>query len=392
MAKHRKAWSTRTKILATLFVGFLVMSVAFVHISYTEFKAYTISDCVNYAYGLNSLIADELDIDHIDDYIAQGHDYPGYDDIERHLYKLRDAYPDIIFLYVYQIHEDGCHVVFDLDTDEVPATEPGAVVPFDPSYERYIPDLLAGREIPPIVSNDSYGYLLTIYTPLYDSQGACRCYAAVDYSMKLLMDYVSDIVRQIIFLFLFVVLAVVVVSVLLTDRGIIRPMKRLERRAYRDTLTGLLNRTAYYEYNQVLDRQIASGEADFSILMVDVNFLKRMNDTHGHEKGNEYLRNAADLIGRVFGQERLYRTGGDEFVGVFEGAAHNDVRQKIHALKDEIVNLQSKPGLHPWQRVSAAVGLAAYDSTRDKRAEDVLKRADAAMYQDKLAMKAQRRD
>ena len=126
--------------------------------------------------------------------------------------------------------------------------------------------------------------------------------------------------------------------------------------------------------------------------MIDVNFLKRMNDTHGHEKGNEYLKNAADLIGRVFGQERLYRTGGDEFVGVFEGEAQNDVRQKIHALKDEMASLQSRPGLQPWQRVSAAVGVAAYDSARDKRAEDVLKRADAAMYQDKLAMKAQRRD
>ena len=66
MVKRRRAWSTRAKILATLFVGFLVMSVAFVYISYTEFKAYTISGCVNYAYGLNKLIADELDIDHID--------------------------------------------------------------------------------------------------------------------------------------------------------------------------------------------------------------------------------------------------------------------------------------------------------------------------------------
>lgn len=71
----------RTKILATLFVGFFVMAVAFVLISYMEFRVYTISDCVNYAYGLNSLIAEELDIERIDDYIAQGHDCPGYDDI-----------------------------------------------------------------------------------------------------------------------------------------------------------------------------------------------------------------------------------------------------------------------------------------------------------------------
>ena len=131
------------------------MAIAFIHISYMQFKAYTITDCVNYAYGLNSLIADALDVDHIDDYIEQGHGYPGYDDIERYLYKLRSAYPDIVYLYVYQIHEDGSHVAFDLDTDEVPASAPGAVVPFDAAFEKYVPDLLAGREIPPVVANDS---------------------------------------------------------------------------------------------------------------------------------------------------------------------------------------------------------------------------------------------
>ena len=282
--------------------------------------------------------------------------------------------------------------MFDLDAEGVPASRPGEVVPFNTSFEKYIPDLLAGREIPPVVSRDSYGYLLTIYTPLYDSQGACRRYAAVDYSMQLLMDYVLDIVKQIVFLFLFVVLVIVVVSVFLTDRGIIRPMKRLEKRAYRDTLTGLLNRTAYYEYNQALDRQIASGEADFSILMVDVNFLKRMNDTHGHEKGNEYLKNAAALIARVFGEKHLYRTGGDELVGVFDGEEQGTVQQRILEFKGEVASLQSQPELQPWQRVSAAVGVAAYDAARDRSAEDVLKRADAAMYQDKLAMKAERRD
>lgn len=85
MGKRRKAWSTRAKILASLFIGFAVMAIAFIHISYMQFKAYTITDCVNYAYGLNSLIADALDVDHIDDYIEQGHGYPGYDDIERYL-------------------------------------------------------------------------------------------------------------------------------------------------------------------------------------------------------------------------------------------------------------------------------------------------------------------
>ena len=385
-------WSTRTRILVPLFIGFFIMALAFVLISYYTFKAYTIDDCVNYAYGLNSLIADDLEIEHIDDYIEQGHDFPGYDDIEAHLYKLRDAYPDIEFLYVYQIQEDGCHVVFDLDTVEVPASEPGEVVDFDTGFKDRIPDLLAGKEIKPAVTNDSYGYLLTIYTPLYDSQGVCKCYVGVDYSMDLLLAFVRTIIRQIILFFLFVVLVIVVVSVLLTDRGIVKPMRRLEKRAYRDTLTELQNHTAYYEYAKTLDRHIAEGKGDFSILMVDVNFLKRMNDTYGHEMGNEYLKNAANLIASSFGPERVYRTGGDEFVAVLEGDAQKDAPRMIRWFKDAIAVLAANDNLQPWQKVSAAVGIAAYERGKDNCAEDVLKRADAAMYQDKLAMKAQRTD
>ncbi len=384
--------STRVRILVPLFIGFLVMTLAFITISYIEFRAYTIDDCVNYAYGLNRLIAENIDIDHINDYIEQGRAHPDYEAIEQHLYKLRDAYPDIVYLYVYQIREDGCHVVFDLNTDDVPASQPGEIIPFDNAFSKCIPDLLAGREVAPVISRDIYGFLLTIYTPLRDSKGICQCYAGVDYSMDMLTAYVRSIIGHIIIFFLFVILVIVVASVLVTDKGIVKPMRRLERRAYRDTLTGLLNRTAYYEYNQVMDKRIAEGTADFSILMVDVNFLKRMNDTHGHEKGNEYLKNAAGLIGRVFGEETTYRTGGDEFVVIADGDAQQKTGEQIRRFKAEMAALQAAEDLQPWQKISAAVGIAAFDRSIDTCMGDVLKRADAAMYRDKLAMKAQRRD
>ena len=384
--------TTRTRILVQLFIGFLVMALAFIAISYIEFRAYTIEDCVNYAYGLNSLIADNLDLDHINDYIEQGRAHPDYEAIERHLYKLRDAYPDIVFLYVYQVREDGFHVVFDLDTDDVPASQPGEVVPIDASLEKSIPDLLAGREVAPIISKDMYGFLLTIYTPLYDSNGVCQCYAAVDYSMDLLTDYVRKIIGHIILFFLIVILVIIAVSVLATNKSIIKPMRSLEHRAYRDTLTGLPNRTAYYERNQLLDRGIADGTADFSILMIDVNYLKRMNDIYGHEKGNEYLKNSARLISDVFGSESTYRIGGDEFVVIAEGESQSRSEALIRRLKAAIARLQSDGSLQPWQRISSAIGLASYDRSVDSCTEDVLKRADAAMYRDKVAMKAERRE
>ena len=384
--------SIKWKVLIPLFFGLLLMSVAFVYISYIEFRDYTISDCVNYAKGLCGLIADELDPECIDEYIEQGHAYPGYDDIRAKLYKLRDAYPDIVFLYVYQIREDGCHAVFDLDAESEPGSEPGEVVPFDASYEHYIPDLLAGKEVPAIISNDTYGYLLTIYTPIRDSSGQCRCYVGVDYSMDLLTDYVMEIVKKIIIIFAGVVIVIAAASVIVTNRRIVEPFNKLKKEAYRDTLTGLLNRTAYFRYAQQLDEQAAAGTAAFSLVMIDVNFLKKVNDTYGHEKGNTYLKSAADLIRSVFGSEQLYRIGGDEFVAVLEGSAQDRAEDLIRMFREKVREKQEDETLQPWEKVSAAIGMAAYEKGKDQSSDDVLKRADQAMYAAKTAMKAERRD
>lgn len=390
--KARKL-SLRGKLLINFAILFTLLTAAYVAISYFEFKNYTVSDCVDYAKGLCSLIEDELDAEHIDDYIEKGFDYPGYAEIRSRLGKLRDAYPDIVFLYVYQIREDGCHVVFDLDTADLPASEPGEIVEFDESFRKYIPDMLAGKEVPSIISRDQFGYLLTIYTPMTDAEGNCKCYVGVDYSMDLLTQYVKDIVSKIVLIFVAVMILLSAATIIATNRRIVKPVKQLENRAFRDTLTGLPNRNAYYDYNKVLDARIAAGDAQFSIIMVDVNNLKKMNDNYGHEKGNQYLKNSADLIASVFGRESLYRIGGDEFVAVMEGEKRQ--AESIALLREfraRVQDYHERKGLKPWEQVYAAAGIADYTSGKDTCTEDVLKRADMAMYTEKVEMKAARKE
>lgn len=176
---------TGWKILAALVACMLVMTLAYIQICYHTFRKYEIDDCVNYARGLTRLIAEDiLDVELIDEYMEQGHAYPGYDEMEHKLYHLRDAYPDVVHLYVYQMREDGCHVVFDLDTEAFDASEPGTVEKCFPAYEKYIPDLMAGKEVPAIESREEYGHVLTVLTPLYDADGNCRCYVGADCSME----------------------------------------------------------------------------------------------------------------------------------------------------------------------------------------------------------------
>ena len=390
MIQAMKKRTIRWKIIIPVIAVLLVTTAAFIGISYHTYREHEIEDLENYARGLTNLLAGEIiKAEDIDGVLKQGSAYPDYDIIMRKLYKLREAYPDVVYLYVYQMREDGCHVLFDLDTDQYTGSKFGTVEKYFPAYEKYIPDLLAGKTVPSFESREEYGYVLTVLTPL---EGTDSVYVGADCSMEALREYVRHVIGQVCLVFVAVLAVILAVSIFLTNRNVIRKMDKLENRAYRDTLTGLQNRTAFYEYIEVLNKKEDAGNADFSLLMIDINYLKRVNDTYGHEQGNLYLQGAAELIRKVFGDAYVYRIGGDEFVVILEGKAQDGAEERIRAFRDEIARLQADDSLKPWEKVSAAVGLAKYEKGRDASAEEVLRRADEAMYREKIAMKAQRTD
>ena len=138
-------------------------------------------------------VSEQINADRINDWLENGADSE-YERTGALLQSELNNTPNLQYLYVYQIREDGCHIVYDLETtdgeleqyDERPELDTGslgAVEPFDESFGEYIPDLLAGKEIGIIESNDRYGWLLTCYRPLYDSSGKCDAYAGADISM-----------------------------------------------------------------------------------------------------------------------------------------------------------------------------------------------------------------
>ncbi|MBR4384278.1 MAG: cache domain-containing protein, partial [Selenomonadaceae bacterium] len=134
------------------------------------------------------VILSELKPDNITEYLKRGRSSEEYREIEETLYTIMNSNSYIQCIYVYKIEEDGCHVVFDLDTAIERSDSPGEIVPLDYTVEKYKDDLIAGRPIPPIFSDDEYGKLLTMYKPLYDKNGKCQCYAIVDFSLEVLAD------------------------------------------------------------------------------------------------------------------------------------------------------------------------------------------------------------
>lgn len=162
--------------------------------------------------------------------------------------------------------------------------------------------------------------------------------------------------------------------------------------AVADTLTGVRNKNAYSREIKKLEQELEENRRlHFGLAMIDLNYLKRMNDTFGHEKGDEALWGVARLICASFAHSPVFRVGGDEFVVILRGYDYQHVEERRSRFLSQItVNPMDAP--EPWKHISAAIGIALYDPETDSGVDDVLKRADQAMYQMKTEMKASRED
>ena len=158
--------------------------------------------------------------------------------------------------------------------------------------------------------------------------------------------------------------------------------------AYADALTSVHNKGAFDKYTQNIQDQIDKNEKkpEFGIIIFDCNGLKTINDTYGHDKGNLYLKSACKLICDVFNHSPVFRIGGDEFTVILQ---NQDYHNRTELLKQfDKMSLETQTDAEdPWKPVNAARGLAVYDPSIDESINDVIRRADKLMYEDKWIKK-----
>ena len=225
-SKNRKV-SIRTKILGLLIMAGICAGLASLIISIILYRNYTIEEHIRLAQGTASLVANLIDGDKVNEYIEEGDSSEDYRNLEARLYNVRNSSPDIEYVYVYKIMKDGCHVVFDLDTDELEGGNPGDIVEFDESFAELIPTLLSGGEIEPIITNDTYGWLITVYIPVYDSHGKCACYAAADVSMNLIRKNMVSFSVKLISIFAGFFILVLAAGLWISEYNIILPINSI---------------------------------------------------------------------------------------------------------------------------------------------------------------------
>lgn len=166
--------------------------------------------------------------------------------------------------------------------------------------------------------------------------------------------------------------------------------KDLHDLANRDSLTGIRNKTAYDNEIERLGGELSSGLDRFGIAMIDLNFLKKTNDRYGHDKGNISIKKLCDLVCDIYVHSPVYRIGGDEFAVILKNVDYENASELEKTFNAEIDRIYNDTTLEPWERISAAIGVALFDRSKDHTVDDVFRRADEAMYRRKQEMKAAR--
>ncbi|MBQ6479886.1 MAG: diguanylate cyclase [Anaerolineaceae bacterium] len=158
--------------------------------------------------------------------------------------------------------------------------------------------------------------------------------------------------------------------------------------AYADALTSVHNKGAFDKYTQNIQDQIDKNEKkpEFGIIIFDCNGLKTINDTYGHDKGNLYLKNTCQLICDVFNHSPVFRIGGDEFTVILQNQDYHNRTELLKQFDKMSIETQTDAE-NPWKPVNAARGLAVYDPSIDENINDVIRRADKLMYEDKWIKK-----
>ncbi|WP_370450446.1 putative bifunctional diguanylate cyclase/phosphodiesterase [Acidovorax sp. 106] len=173
----------------------------------------------------------------------------------------------------------------------------------------------------------------------------------------------------------------------ITDRK--RAEQEIERLAFYDALTGLPNRRLLLDR---LQRSIAAGQrtkAQGALLFIDLDNFKDLNDTLGHDMGDQLLSQvAARLVGSVREADTVARFGGDEFVVMLENlsADLHEAASQAEIVADKLLASLNEPfALDGGQHYSTpSIGITLYGEQR-LSVDELLKRADLAMYQAKAA-------
>lgn len=172
--------------------------------------------------------------------------------------------------------------------------------------------------------------------------------------------------------------------------GNLKLRESLRQAAIRDVLTGLYNRRFFDESSQrellrAVRQQAKGGYAGLALMMIDIDHFKRFNDTHGHEVGDQVLREVAQVLqSQSRGSDVAARYGGEEFTIVLADITDQLALERAEQLRQKVEQLVLHTAGAELGSITISIGLAKFP-THGTTVEALLLAADKALYQAKSA-------
>lgn len=165
--------------------------------------------------------------------------------------------------------------------------------------------------------------------------------------------------------------------------GLKKAIERLQKMAVTDEMTGVFNRRYAYE---ILPREMnvtKRNNTSFTLCFVDVDNLKTVNDTYGHEEGDQLINEVVNsFTGAIRKSDYIFRMGGDEFLLLFPGTKIEDAKILVQRIHDK-TNMKEICGMP----VDFSFGFSKFGPNDDINSEELIKNADDAMYEQKMKKK-----
>ncbi len=150
--------------------------------------------------------------------------------------------------------------------------------------------------------------------------------------------------------------------------------------AHKDPLTQIFNRAAF---DEALDKECHSyrrHKTEFSIMMIDIDFFKKVNDTYGHIAGDKILKATAEIIRETIRRsDEVFRYGGEEFVVILSNTSEGGARFIAERVRKEIQKL--RVSFNRLIKITVSVGICSSETTKDVTL--LLGNADKALYHSK---------
>ncbi len=233
--------------------------------------------------------------------------------------------------------------------------------------------------LPKKIKATSWGYIFISYFPIHNNDGEVVGVIGIEFEANHQYNTFKfiSIVTPLIALLTCLISALVAVVL----------FKRISNPTYTDFantdyLTGLKNRNAFeIDMNNLNNLSIKKL---ISIISIDLDGLKKINDKFGHQTGDLYIKHASKIIRDVIAKKHVvYRVGGDEYIVILKNSSHEEINTIINNINLKIIEENSTNEL----KLSMSIGYAVFDDKLDVSLFDTYHRADSQMYDNKRKFK-----